>query len=42
MVVDGGYVDVLFTCGECGFIPLESWSCSKYVGLFQGSEMSAG
>ena len=38
MVVDGGYVDVLFTCGD---IPLESWSCSKYVGLLQGSEMSA-
>ena len=23
------YIDVLFTCGECGFNSLGSWSCSK-------------
>ena len=26
---NGGYVDVLFTCGECGFSFFESWSCSE-------------
>ena len=26
---NGGYVDVLFTCGECGFGSLWSWSYSK-------------
>ena len=45
------YVDVLFTCGECGFNSLGSWSYSKewvwnlgakkYVALLQGNEMSA-
>ena len=25
---NGGCVDVLFTCGECGFSFLESWFCS--------------
>ena len=27
--VNGGYVDVLFACGECGFCSLGSWSYSK-------------
>ena len=46
------YVDVLFTCGECGFNsfqgvgPILGNGCGiqgqKYVTLFQGSEMSAG
>ena len=44
------YVDVLFTCGKCGFNSLGSWSYykewtkrnKKYVALLQGSEMSAG
>ena len=27
--VNGGYVDVLFKCGECGFRSLGSWSYSK-------------
>ena len=26
---DGGYVDVSFTCDECGFRSLKSWSCSE-------------
>ena len=26
---NGGYVDVLFTCGECGFSSFESWYCSE-------------
>ena len=26
---NGGFVDVLFTCGECGFTSLGSWSCSE-------------
>ena len=26
---NGGYVDVLFTCGECGFYSLGSWSYFK-------------
>ena len=26
---NGGYVDVLFTCGECGFGSLGSWTYSK-------------
>ena len=26
---NGGYVDVLFTCGECSFSSLESWFCSE-------------
>ena len=24
-----GYVEVLFTCGECGFSSFGSWSCSE-------------
>ena len=28
-LINGGYVDVLFTCGECGFCFLGSWSYSK-------------
>ena len=28
-LINGGYVDVLFTCGERGFCFLGSWSCSK-------------
>ena len=28
-LVDGGYVDVLFTCGECGFSSFGNWSCSE-------------
>ena len=47
---DGGNVDVLFTCGECGFSSFGSWSCSeemrlsdkKYVALFYVYEMSVG
>ena len=27
---DGGYVDVLFTCDECGFSSLGNWSCSEW------------
>ena len=27
--VNGGYVDLLFTCGECGFSSFGSWSCSE-------------
>ena len=27
--VNGGYVDVLFTCDEYGFHSLGSWSCSE-------------
>ena len=26
---NGGYVDVLFTCGECGYSSFESWFCSE-------------
>ena len=26
---NGGWVDVLFTCGECDFSSLRSWSYSK-------------
>ena len=26
---NGGYVDALFTCGECGFSSPRSWSCSE-------------
>ena len=26
---NGGYVDVSFTCDECGFRSLKSWSCSE-------------
>ena len=26
---NGGYVDVLFMCGKCGFGSLVSWSYSK-------------
>ena len=26
---NGGYVDVLFTCGESGFYSMGSWSYSK-------------
>ena len=26
---NGGYVDVLFKCGENGFSSLQSWSCSE-------------
>ena len=26
---NGGYVNVLFTCGECGFYSLGSWSYFK-------------
>ena len=26
---NGGYIDVLFTCGECGFSSLGSWSYFK-------------
>ena len=26
---NGGYVDVLFTCGECRFSSFGSWSCSE-------------
>ena len=28
-LINGGYVDVLFTCGERGFYFLGSWSYSK-------------
>ena len=28
LLCNGGYVDVLFTCGECGFGSLGSWSYS--------------
>ena len=32
---NGGYVDVLFTCGECGFSFFGSWSThSKFPALF--------
>ena len=27
--VNGGYLDILFTCGECGFSSVGSWSYSK-------------
>ena len=27
-LANGGYVDVLFTCGECGFTSLRTWSSS--------------
>ena len=30
---NGGNVDVLFTCGECGFSSFGSWSCSEEMGL---------
>ena len=46
------YVDILCTCGDCGFNFLGSWSYSKewvwnletkkYVPLRQGSEILAG
>ena len=26
---NGGYVDVWFNCGECGFSSFRSWSCSE-------------
>ena len=26
---NGGYVDVLFMCGECDFSSFGSWSCSE-------------
>ena len=48
---NGGYVDVLFTCGECHLSSFGSWSCwgvgmglidKNYVLLFQVSQMSAG
>ena len=28
LLCNGGYVDALLTCGECGFGSLESWSYS--------------